>query len=37
MERFNAREKLAATETELSKNIYKAKGYFGLQWNIPTT
>ena len=36
MERLQARQKLAATETELSKNIYAAKGYFGLQWNIPT-
>ena len=34
MERLQDRQKLAATETELSKNIYAAKGYFGLQWNI---
>jgi len=36
MERLQARQKLAATETEFSKNIYAAKGYFGLQWNIQT-
>jgi hypothetical protein len=38
MERLHAREKLADTdsETELSKIIYAAKGFFGLQWNIPT-
>jgi hypothetical protein len=36
MERLQAQQKLAATESELSKNIYTAKGYFGLQWNIPT-
>jgi DNA-damage-inducible protein D len=36
IERLNAREKLAAAESELYKNIYAAKGYFGLQWNIPT-
>ena len=34
MERLQAREKLAATESKLSKNIYAAKGFFGLQWNI---
>jgi len=31
---LHAREKLAATESKLSKNIYAAKGFFGLQWNI---
>jgi hypothetical protein len=36
MERLHAREKLAATEKELSKYIYAAKGYFGLKWNLST-